>query len=81
MILNPKPYQHEALKYVLERPRAGLFMDMGLGKTAVSLAAISELMRAGHVSKTLIVAPIRVLENGIRQAGSDPRRDGWAGAY
>lgn len=63
MILNPKPYQHEALKFVLERPRAGLFMDMGLGKTSISLAAISELMRAGHVSKTLIVAPIRVLEN------------------
>jgi len=24
---------------------------------------------------------IRVLENGVRMAGSDPRRDGWAGAY
>ncbi|WP_164867997.1 gamma-glutamyltransferase [Rhodovarius crocodyli] len=24
---------------------------------------------------------IRVLENGMRMAGSDPRRDGWAGAY
>ena len=27
------------------------------------------------------VACIRVLENGTRMAGSDPRRDGWAGAY
>lgn len=24
---------------------------------------------------------IRVLENGMRMAGSDPRRDGWAGAF
>jgi hypothetical protein len=24
---------------------------------------------------------IRVLDNGVRMAGSDPRRDGWAGAY
>jgi gamma-glutamyltranspeptidase/glutathione hydrolase len=24
---------------------------------------------------------IRVLENGVRMAGSDPRRDGWAAAY
>jgi gamma-glutamyltranspeptidase len=27
------------------------------------------------------VQAIRVLENGVRMAGSDPRRDGWAGAY
>ena len=27
------------------------------------------------------VAAIRVLENGVRAAGSDPRRDGWAAAY
>ena len=27
------------------------------------------------------VQAIRVLENGVRAAGSDPRRDGWAGAY
>jgi len=24
---------------------------------------------------------IRIIENGVRMAGSDPRRDGWAGAY
>jgi gamma-glutamyltranspeptidase/glutathione hydrolase len=27
------------------------------------------------------VAAIRVLDGGIRAAGSDPRRDGWAGAH
>nr|WP_277819389.1 gamma-glutamyltransferase [Pseudoroseomonas vastitatis] len=27
------------------------------------------------------VACIRVLDNGVRMAGSDPRRDGWAGAF
>jgi hypothetical protein len=27
------------------------------------------------------VQAIRVMENGVRMAGSDPRRDGWAGAY
>lgn len=46
------------------------------------------LTRRGH--KLKIVAPldapcsveaIRVLDNGVRMAGSDPRRDGWAGAY
>ena len=27
------------------------------------------------------VEAIRILENGVRMAGSDPRRDGWALAY
>jgi gamma-glutamyltranspeptidase/glutathione hydrolase len=27
------------------------------------------------------VQAIRIAESGIRMAGSDPRRDGWAGAY
>jgi len=27
------------------------------------------------------VEAIRVLENGVRMAGSDPRRDGWAAAW
>jgi gamma-glutamyltranspeptidase/glutathione hydrolase len=27
------------------------------------------------------VQAIRIMENGVRVAGSDPRRDGWAGAF
>jgi gamma-glutamyltranspeptidase/glutathione hydrolase len=27
------------------------------------------------------VEAIRVLDNGVRMAASDPRRDGWAGAW
>jgi gamma-glutamyltranspeptidase len=27
------------------------------------------------------VSCIRILDNGVRMAGSDPRRDGWAGAF
>ena len=27
------------------------------------------------------VEAIRILDNGVRMAASDPRRDGWAGAY
>ena len=57
---EPKDYQIEALTWLLQRPHAGLFLDMGLGKTSICLAAISELRRRGLVKKTLVIAPMRV---------------------
>ena len=49
---------------------------------------MADLARRGHVVKSIphlggpcAMQAIRVLDNGVRQAGSDPRRDGWAGAY
>jgi gamma-glutamyltranspeptidase/glutathione hydrolase len=39
------------------------------------------LNRVGPLQGPCSVQAIRVLENGVRMAGSDPRRDGWAGAY
>jgi gamma-glutamyltranspeptidase/glutathione hydrolase len=49
---------------------------------------LADLASRGHVVKKVphlggpcAVQAIRVLENGVRQAGSDPRRDGWAGAF
>lgn len=51
-------------------------------------AAIAGLRERGHEVKVVgdlegacSVAAIRVLDNGVRMAGSDPRRDGWAAAY
>ena len=34
-----------------------------------------------HLAGPCAMQVIRVLENGVRMAGSDPRRDGWAGAF
>ena len=49
---------------------------------------LAELEQRGHVLKRVdpldgpcSVQIIRVTEEGVRMAGSDPRRDGWAGAY
>ena len=49
---------------------------------------IADLAARGHAIKKVphlggpcAMQTIRVLDNGVRQAGSDPRRDGWAGAY
>jgi gamma-glutamyltranspeptidase len=39
------------------------------------------LNRVGPLEGPCSVQAIRVLENGVRIAGSDPRRDGWAGAF
>ena len=39
------------------------------------------LVRVGHLGGPCSMQAIRLLENGVRMAGSDPRRDGWAGAY
>ncbi len=51
-------------------------------------AVLSGLERLGHrvnrvgpLEGPCSVQAIRVLDNGVRMAGSDPRRDGWAGAY
>jgi hypothetical protein len=35
----------------------------------------------GHLEGPCAMQAIRVLPNGVRMAASDPRRDGWAGAY
>ncbi|MCW3473477.1 gamma-glutamyltransferase [Limobrevibacterium gyesilva] len=39
------------------------------------------LKRVGHLEGPCAMQAIRVMPNGVRMAGSDPRRDGWAGAY
>jgi len=44
----------------LEHGGAALFLDPGLGKTAITLAAIKILLREGMLEKVMIVAPLRV---------------------
>ena len=39
------------------------------------------LTRLGPLEGPCMVQAIRVMDNGVRMAGSDPRRDGWAAAY
>jgi gamma-glutamyltranspeptidase len=39
------------------------------------------LNRVAPLEGPCSVQAIRMMENGVRVAGSDPRRDGWAGAY
>lgn len=61
MRYTPHKYQLEAIEFLLKNRYAGLFLDMGLGKTSISLFAIKQLAEAGYIKKVLLIAPIRAL--------------------
>ncbi|RTL05687.1 DEAD/DEAH box helicase [Candidatus Dependentiae bacterium] len=60
-------YQRKAVKFILKKLKCGLFLDMGLGKTATTLTAISDLLDEFRVSNVLIVAPLKVANNVWKQ--------------
>lgn len=57
---KPYPYQKRAVKFLLEHAAAALFLEPGLGKTSITLAALKILLKKGLVSKVLVLAPLRV---------------------
>lgn len=57
---KPHAYQKKAVRFLLEHAAAALFLDPGLGKTSVTLAALKVLKSKGMVEKVLLVAPLRV---------------------
>lgn len=58
---KPHRYQELAIQHILENKEAGLFLDMGMGKTVSTLTALNELMfDEFSVNKVLIIAPLRV---------------------
>jgi len=64
-VLTPEDmhhYQVRAHQHVLQHRDAMLWMQMGLGKTIVALTSINTLMAFGDITKTLIIAPLRVAE-------------------
>lgn len=63
MKFKPWNYQEYAINHIIDNPAAGLFLDMGMGKTVTTLTAIDELIFLGEVNKTLVIAPLRVAED------------------
>ena len=53
-------YQLKAINFIKAKGRAALFLDMGLGKTAITLTAVSDMLDDFQVAKVLIIAPLRV---------------------
>lgn len=59
----PHNYQVYCIKRIISDPVIALFLDMGLGKTAVTLTAINDLKyNRFEASKVLVIAPKRVAE-------------------
>ena len=61
MRYNPHEYQNYATNFILEHPVAAVLLEMGLGKSVITLTAIYELMlNRFEVEKVLVIAPLRV---------------------
>ncbi len=57
----PHSYQAFSIQKIIDNPAAGLFLDMGMGKTVSTLTAVKDLMYDYfEVSKVLVIAPLRV---------------------
>lgn len=64
MKFKPHNYQEVAKNWIINNPKCGLFLDMGLGKTVTSLTAIELLINDYFdIGKTLVIAPKRVAED------------------
>lgn len=64
---NLHNYQKEAVKFVENHKNAALLLDMGLGKTIITLTAMTHLIDYCDVSRVLVVAPKKVAESSWAQ--------------
>jgi hypothetical protein len=55
-----RPYQEQAADFLYEHDRAMILAPVGAGKTAITLAALQDMVFDCVVSRVLVVAPLRV---------------------
>lgn len=53
-------YQHRVVQFIKDTAKCGCFMSMGLGKTVVTLTAVTDLFEDNQIKRVLVVAPKRV---------------------
>lgn len=75
---HPHAYQLKAVKWLLSHAGAGLFLDPGLGKTSINLAALKVLKQEGELRDgALVVCPLRPLYNVWDPEGEDSEPHKW----
>jgi len=63
MRFEPHPYQAYCIERLISMPRLGLFLEMGLGKTVITLTAIHALKYDRFAAcRVLVIAPKKVAE-------------------
>lgn len=61
MKYSPHNYQTYATDFIVGHPEAAVFLDMGLGKSVITLTALLDLcLDRFEIAKVLVVAPLRV---------------------
>ena len=61
MRFNPHSYQKYAINFITHNPITAVLLDMGMGKTAITLMAIDYLMyEYFEIVKVLVICPLRV---------------------
>ena len=61
MRYEPHEYQEYAIKFILSHPIAAILLEMGLGKSVITLTAIFDLtLDSFLIRKVLVIAPLRV---------------------
>lgn len=64
MRYSPHEYQRFVIDYIKKNTIAAVFLDMGLGKTSITLTALNDLLfDSFDVHRVLVVAPLRVARN------------------
>lgn len=55
-----RDYQDQAADFLYEHDRAMILAPVGAGKTAITLTAMRDMLKDGHVGRWLVLAPKRV---------------------
>jgi SNF2 family DNA or RNA helicase len=63
---EPRSYQTPAIQFLLDVPRAGLFLDVGMGKSVCATSVIRTTLLSQEINHWLIVAPLRVCQTTWR---------------
>ena len=64
---TPLPHQRAAVARMIAEPSAGLFHEVGAGKTAEMVLGAMELRRIGLITKPVVVVPNHMLEQFTRE--------------